>query len=598
MPVWLEIAGDSLVVKLAGIDSKQEFQDELKRFKEAGTARRWNPDEKRWEVPLSADNALKLMNALQPVASMEVQSLVKDHQLDIAQSLITDIGTDAELQHPVLRTCLFPYQRAFVAWAQDHPHSLLCDEMGVGKTIQALGTVHEAAWKGGQSGPSLVIVPNGLRRNWRTAIIHGPRLRGGEAQYPDWPSADVRILDGANAAKRRAQLAEPADFYIINWEKLRSDAQMLADAHEWFAIIADEAHRAKNRKAQQTKGLWKLTAPIQIAMTGTPVMNTPDELWPLLRWVRPEQYGADNTGTKTTFWQFHYTYVDDYPTKFGRVMRGVKNADDLRFELGDKMVRRTKVEVLPDLPEKLPPTVIEVELNSSERRLYAEATEALFLDAANLAERLAREELGDMIPEGDLLPSQEDVLRKRVEEKAEELAAQPLERLAGLIENGAARMTALRQITARAKAREAVELIRDNPTKPFVTFTWYVEPAQWIAEQLRADKLRVGLAAGAGGPDASEEAKLFQAEEYDQFVGTISKGGTGLDLYRSDTVIMADLDWVPDINDQAVDRLHRQGQTNDVSTIILQVPDTVDTGSVAEANAFKTAIKRELFGRA
>jgi SNF2 family DNA or RNA helicase len=412
----------------------------------------------------------------------------------------------------------------------------------------------------------------------------------GNAIYPDWPSASVRILDGANASKRRAQLAEPAEFYIINWEKLRSDAQMLADAHTWRAIIADEAHRAKNRKAQQTKGLWKLAAPIVIAASGTPVMNTPDELWPLLRWVRPEQYGADNTGTKTTFWQFHYTYVDDYPTKFGRVMRGVKNADDLRFELGDKMVRRTKVEVLPDLPEKLPPTVIEVELNASERRLYREAEEALFLDAANFALRKATEEHEEGTAKA--------IIDARAEEIAEELAAQPLERLQGLIENGAARMTALRQITARAKAREAVELIRDNPTKPFVTFTWYVEPAQWIAEQLRADKLRVGLAAGAGGPDASEEAKLFQAEEYDQFVGTISKGGTGLDLYRSDTVIMADLDWVPDINDQAVDRLHRQGQTNDVSTIILQVPDTVDTGSVAEANAFKTAIKRELFGRA
>ncbi len=171
-----------------------------------------------------------------------------------------------------------------------------------------------------------------------------------------------------------------------------------------------------------------------------------------------------------------------------------------------------------------------------------------------------------------------------------------LDRLQRAIPNGAARITALRQITAQAKARVAAEMILDNPTQPIVTFTWYVEPAKWIADQLEKNNLRVGLIAGAGGPEASEVAAEFQRGDFDQIVCTIAKGGTGLDLYRSSVPLFADLDWVPAINDQAVDRLHRKGQKSPVTPIRLQVPDTVDTGKVAPANRFKERIVQAVFG--
>lgn len=697
MPVHLKKRGDVLAAKLSGYDSRSDFNDDLKRVKEAiEFGRRWNPDEKEWEFPATAENAIKIMNKVEPVASAEVQAMVQAAQHETTESLITPIGDDGELRHPALRDILFPYQRAFVAWAQDHPHALLCDDMGVGKTIQMIATVLEAKLRcsyehtsnnavvpsesrtasrtgaqgtseaasedeGDHSGsegssvrglrdaasaathgsgsrargeavragavdevsqasgvqddggsdsrgdrevrgplselpsaaslPTLVICPNGLRKRWRREIIHGPCDRDGQPIYPDWPGSDVQILDGKNPGARRAQLAEPADFYITNWEKLRTD-HFLAE-HEWCAILADEMHRAKNRDAQQAAPLVgehekgrahrppALTAPIQIGASGTPLMNTPDELWSLLRWMHPEQY--------TSFWKFHYDYVDEYPTKYGRVMRGVKNPDALRFELGNRMVRRTKKLVLPDLPDKLPPEVIEVDLNDSERKLYEEAEDALLLDVVNFARKQAEESVSESEPD------REPIIRDRAAAIAEELAALPLERLQGTIDNGGARITALRQITAQAKAREAVEIIRDNLGKPFVVFTWYVPPARWISEQLQASKQSVSLIAGPGG-DPEESARAFQASETDQCVCTLAKGGIGIDLYRSSTAIFADEDWVPDINRQALDRLHRKGQTNAVSSIILRVPGTVDTGKVAPANAFKEAIQRAVFG--
>lgn len=597
MPVYLKLEGDRLTCSIGGIKDKQEFADTLARVKSV-TGRRYNPDTKKWEFPATAETALRLMNAVEPVVDAATQSLVRDHRSEIAEALVTGIGADASLVYTPIQKVLFPYQRAFVYWAMEHPHCILADEMGVGKTLEMIGAVHEAdelalddkgpLREADINDPVLVICPNGLRRNWRAEIIHGPRDEDGHDIYEDWPRSTVKILDGANANKRRAQLAEAADFYVVNWEKLRSDADLLA-GRPWRAILADEVHRAKSRKAQQTKGLWKLNAPLMIGASGTPVMNTPDELWSVLAWLRPEQYRGPRGGG---FWEFHNSYVDEFDTKYGRIMRGIKNPDDLRFELADKLARRTKAEVLPDLPDKLPPQVIEVELNASERRLYKEAEAALFLDASGVAEREAREELE--LPDDELLPSQVDVLRQRTTEKAEQLAAMPLARLQGLIPNGAARVAALRQITARAKAREAVELVRDNPTKPMVLFSWYVEPANWMAEQLRADHLKVGVIAGQGG-DATEEANTFQRGDYDHIVCNIAKS-EGFDLYRSDTAIFADRDWVPARNGQALDRLHRQGQKRAVSSIILQVPGTVDTGKVAPANRFKESIVSAVFG--
>jgi SNF2 family DNA or RNA helicase len=439
--------------------------------------------------------------------------------------------------------------------------------------------------------PALVITPNGLRRNYRDAILHGPRDETGRPIYEGlWPSGTVQILDGSNPTKRRQQLDGDEDFFITNWEKLRTDSKMLAK-REWRAVIASEAHRAKNRDAQQTKGFWRLRAPLMIAETGTPVMNDPSELWSLLRWLLPEQFAQHEAGGG--FWPFFHSYVDSYQTKHGFEVRGIKNADELRFVLADKLVRRTKKMVLPDLPEKLPPRWVPVEFNDEERKLYAAAEEALFLDVKAYVSKLAAERFND----GTAATVEDEADRI-----LDELADLPLDRLTRAIPNGGARIAALRQITAQAKARGAVEIVRDNWQTPQVVFTWFVEPARWIKDKLEgpvaasgAPAMRVGLIAGQGG-DATEIAQAFQRGETDQIVCTIAKGGMGLDLYRSSHAIMADQDWVPAINDQAVDRLHRQGQKNPVNTTILYVPDTVDDGKVAPKNRFKRAIVTELFG--
>lgn len=590
MSVYLKLRTepDRLCVKLGRFEHRSQFDEELQRLKTQTRdvpGRRYNGETKEWEFPPEGDVAQLLIDVMQPDIDAGVRGMIQEHRQDIAEALVHGAGDDARLEHPFLNFALFPYQRAFVDWAMTHQHCILGDEMGVGKTIEAIACVWERDARIGEQqdeGPVLVVTPNGLRRNYRNEIVLGPQDADGRPIYDDWPSGEVQLLDGANLPTRTRQLTADAEWFVTNWEKLRSDGDVLSDV-PWRAVIASEAHRAKNREAQQTKALWKLRAPLQIAETGTPIMNSPDELWSLLHWLDPVAYDKRAGGA---FWAFHHKYVDSYISKGGRpVVRGIKNPDALRFELNEKLIRRTKRMVLPDLPDKLPPAWVPVDFKPAEGKLYREAEEALFLDIKTYV----WEEANRRFNAGEAATTDDEVRTL-----TEELANMPLERLERSIPNGGARIAALRQVTAGAKARIAAEMVLDAPNTPVVTFTWFVDAAKWLVEQLRKAKLDVGMIAGPGG-DATDIANEFQRGDTDQIVCTIAKS-QGFDLYRAHHAIFADRDWVPARNDQALDRLHRQGQKSDVSSTILYVPDTVDDGKVMPAEKFKRSIVAEVLG--
>ena len=563
MPAFLKEVDESmLAVELGGMRGS-EFQDALARIKSI-PGRRWNPETKQWQFPHNAETAMKIMRILEPNADASVQAMVQKHAAEISQQLITKIGDDAEINwHNADK--LRPYQRAGVAWLVEHPKSILADEMGLGKTVEAIATTEEywhqalsrdPALQRGKGG--LVVCPNAVRGVW-------------QEEYDQWsPDTGVQVIDGKKPATRISQLEdEDPDVWIINWEKLRLMPEL--GKQNWDFVIADEAHRAKNRKAQQTKALWKITAPLQLALTGTPLMNHPGELFALMRWLR----GAKEYGS---YWDWYYSYCDEYVASYNNhVVMGVKNADELRFVLSDKLARRTKSDVLKDLPPKTT-QVLSVALNPKQRKLYKEAEEAFWLDVT-----------------------------KHFKEKGEDVPDElSVKEAALLIPNGGARMTRLRQIASSpailggpddsAKLDAAVEIIRDNPDKPFVVFTWFTDTVSLLKDRLTRGKppLRVGTIAGSDDPDPVKDA--FQAGELDIVICTIAKGGVGLTLTAADTAIFVEKDWVPAINDQAADRLHRIGQTNPVTIIEIEAANTIDTGKIAPANKLKRSITTQVLG--
>jgi SNF2 family DNA or RNA helicase len=266
----------------------------------------------------------------------------------------------------------------------------------------------------------------------------------------------------------------------------------------------------------------------------------------------------------------------DIPGTKGRTIIGVKNPDALRFELKHRLVRRTKGEVL-DLPEKVR-EYVPVKLNTKQRKAYEEAEAAFWLSI----EQAVKE--GDK----DAAHFAEQVLtgKKRIYELA----------------NGAARTVRLRQVASTpallgglddsAKLDAAVEIITDAQPKQFVVFTEFVETANILCERLRKHDLTAAAFTGEVTDTSvrTDYENKFQSGDIDVLVGTLGAMRESITLTAADTVIFVERAWVPAWNEQAEDRLWRNGQKNQVTVLILEAEDTVDQDKVKPANVVKEAI--------
>lgn len=582
---------DILVLKISG----DNFDSDLAKVKET-EGRRYNPDGKVWEFPNDPDVLLKLAFTLEPTMSAELMTRVKDSKSAVTAELLTKLPDDAILNVPwsgprswgaravpgVGQRFLVPKQRSGVAFMAVHPHTILADEMGAGKTAQAMSTAYERAWAAEPGDGEwtedprvLIVAPNSVTGHWAAEL----------AKWADVPESEITIITGEET-QREAQLAEGKTFVIVNWEKLRL-MPSLAKV-KWFAVIADELHRAKNRKSKQTKALWKLRAPVQIGATGTPIMNDPGDLWAPLKWLRPEQY--------TSYWKFLANYADTYSGFRGKqVVIGVKNADSLRFELSDKMVRRTKREIHGDIPIPFEPIYHSIEMKPKQLKVYEEALKDFWLEIAAEIPKIAESE---EMPEG------------KVREDFANLMDDPggLEKIKYMITNPAARLTRLRQIATSpallggedesGKLDAVVSQITDaEEDRPFVVFAWYKPTVQLMIERLDAKGITAKGFTGDTDPrDRQALAKSFQAADYQVIIPTLATGGVGIDLYRSSDPLLAEQDWVPAINRQGIDRCDRKGQTNSVQAQYFRSANSVETGRLAPKLRLKQGIVSAILG--
>jgi SNF2 family DNA or RNA helicase len=606
MPATLRKEGDSLVLDLSTARGL-EFKDGLDKIRDV-PGRKYDPDTKCWSVEATIANADRIIHSIQPDAKPDVLAWVRRERINFQEALTTPLPDDAELQLP-WEDKLYPFQRAFVDLAADKGRIINGDDMGLGKTVQAIATIEERRIrKGLDDGPKILVSPNSVKGVWARELRK-------------WIENDValQIIDGTKPETRHAQVIQAIRenaWAITNYEQLRVKSEVVPIKHrdggtserkvevlkeplyelpflaaaepslgdltprvierarnskhraDWFGAIADEAHRAKNRRALQTLGLHRTRASaMMIAQTGTPIMNTPDELWSLLHWLWPEEY--------TSYWRFYENYVDYIEGYFGKMIVGVRNPDALRFELRDRLVRRTKHQVLKDLPEKTR-VIVPVTLAKKERQFYEEVASQVWVD-------LLKEAEGD------------EALSRALETGS----------LASLLKipNGAARMTRLQEVlehpaTIDAKRHEETakmdaceEIILDNRTIPHVVFCMFKPTVTLFAERLRKHGLRVAVFTGdVKTADRTDIEDEFQRGELDIIVGTIASMYQGITLSAASTEHFLSRGWVPAIYEQAEDRCHRIGQPDPVTIYIYEAQDTVDDGKVRPTNRRKEAI--------
>ena len=615
-PTLVRTDDDTLELSLSGCRGF-EFEDAKEKVKEI-PGRRFDFERKVWVVEATPFNADRILKTIRPKVDQEVINWIRESRATAEESLTTPLPDDvSDLLIPWSNQRLphqpavvndepyngaLPYQRSAIDALARWGRAILADDMGLGKTFEAISAVEE--WRlrnplpdgtGLPEGPRLVVCPASVRGGWARELTRW---------LEDPP---LQIVDAATPAKRAAQIeAAIADdaWVIVNYEQLRVkkvkiekrrangnisrriEWQMkepLFEETEWLAVIGDEIHRIKNKDALQTRGMWRVFGQTMFGLTGTPIMNSPDELWSILRWLWPHEYhdrGAGFSPGAIPYWSFYMNYVDFWEDHYKRkVVTGVKNPDALRFALKGKLVRRTAS--LLDLKGRKR-FFIDVPLNKGQQKLYDEAEKAMWL--------LVRKEAA----EGDKT-ALEFIQKAEAGATAGELFRIP---------NGAARFVRLQQIIENAallggdddsaNMDDFEERFMDSRPAQWVVFCKYKESCDLLADRLRRKYgVEVGVYTGDVKPgDRTALEDAFQAGELDVMVGTIAAMYQGITLTAAHMMYFLSREVVPDINEQCEAREDRLGQQELVRVYIPQAVNTVASDKVANINRVKEGIVR------
>ena len=414
------------------------------------------------------------------------------------------------------------YQTIGAQFLANRPRAILADDMGLGKSRQA---VRACDLVGAQR--VAVVCPASVRVSWE------------------------REFEGAQQRQRSVGVASRARFKAVDVAIASYETADLLDHGNYDAIILDEAHYAKNPKAKRTERLYGAGCSgvggligrgrRVWALTGTPVPNRPNDIWPTVRALVPDAI-RDKQDRVMNYWQFTKRFCRVVNTGFGQKIVGARNIPELTERLRPFMLRRLKEDVLEDLPPV--------------------SYEELLLDAGDAATSLAELEASE---EGQALRAALDALAAGNATRADKK----------LLQSGD-----LRRLMAKAKVRPLVEQVLDDfdcGMAKIVLFAWHREVIDAIAAAL-PEWAGVVVVDGSTAPTARQKAvDRFQSDPKCRvFLGQIVAAGTGLTLTAACEVLFAELSWRPGDNAQASMRCARLGQMWPVRVRFASLAGTVD----------------------
>lgn len=462
-----------------------------------------------------------------------------------------------------------PHQMQAVAAARNMGwRALIADDMGLGKTSVALWCAHDA-----NANRLLVICPASVKFNWKREIE--------TTLGQDW---NTIVIDGT-APKRADQLvylkgsvAEKLNTAcVINYDLLlHLKPDQIASLNEFAAIafvVCDESHYLKSVDSARTKMVRELIerSVHVLLMSGTPIRNLADDLFSQVELIRP--------GTWVSFHDFADRHLVVRAIDFGsrkpvRKVVGTKNLDALNAVMNTLQIRRAKEDVL-----NLPPKIItypELQLDDVARRIYSEMKNFAKLSLAELAPDTS-------IWEPRAKSAVEAAMR--CEQIAQGFVGgipEPLmQRLAGSLLKGTQTMPQRpRELIFPQSPKlqwtlDACETIRRQGGKA-VVFSRFNAPMFWLAGQLTVmDFAANTLHGGMSSVERQEMIDAFQAGYLDVLICQV-RIAEGFNLTRSQDCLFLGRDWSPSVNDQAIARMHRFGQSGTVNVQIPIVRDTVE----------------------
>jgi SWI/SNF-related matrix-associated actin-dependent regulator of chromatin subfamily A-like protein 1 len=383
---------------------------------------------------------------------------------------------------------LMPFQKGAITWLSSRPVAFLALEQGLGKTVVASVDLVP---------PAIVVCPASMKWAWHSELSK-------------WrPELQVQVI-----RKAKDTVQAGADVWIVNYDIL--DRIDLPTAH---TVIADESHYAKSYQAKRTKALSRLIKASQRVrlLSGTPVVNRPIELWPMLYATRTTKLGYHEFGLRyCRGWQTPWNTWD---------FSGASRLEELNQILAPVMLRLTKAQVLPELPDRAF-RVVALDLPVDKRE------QAFSLDAI---ERNPQPVAFEALP---------DILH----------------------------------MNAHRKLPMAIQHIQDalQTVEKVVVFAHHTDIIDALMSSLAEHQpVRV---TGADSPEARHRSvDQFQNDPACRvFIGNIRAAGVGLTLTAASRVIFVESSWTPADLLQCADRCHRIGQKNPVLAEILTIHQSID----------------------
>ncbi|MDE2020413.1 MAG: DEAD/DEAH box helicase [Patescibacteria group bacterium] len=453
---------------------------------------------------------------------------------------------------------MFDHQVEAVEFAIKRQKCILAHEMGLGKSLMAIMAADKEGFR------ILVICPASLKINWKREI---------EKALPDQP---IEIVNSDDTVQNWS-----ARWFIINYDILEKKMPMITHLIQsrFDTLILDEAHYIKGKsirsacvvggKVKKSDGTYitqKGIAPQMknvYLLTGTPLLNRPIELFNLLKAIEHP------LGQKRTEFARRYcgAFLKQIMRRDGRMIRyvdetGATNLNELREAIRFQLLRRKKDEVL-DLPRKMV-SVMECDMDREYQRQYDTAWDSYldFLQANPFPER-----------------NMDNILMAR-----------------HLVE-----IQKLKQVCSLAKVKRMARDIENaiEQDEKVIVFSQYRNTISEFQEELMEKGIRCVTLTGDDDSESRQRAvDRFQDDPATKvFVANIKAGGVGLNLTEASIVMFADMDWSPEIHNQAIDRAHRIGQTRMVNAYFYVCPGTIEDDIMEILNSKKGVLDKVMEGK-
>lgn len=388
--------------------------------------------------------------------------------------------------------------------------------MGLGKTVETILTMKELDAKS-----ILVVLPKIVGPQWRDQI---------RVWWPE-RSKDIILFQ-----KNSIKISE-GSIVLINYEKLLNATTLnKLRLFRWDIVCADEAHKIKNPRSQRTVALKSIPTQLHIALTGTPILNRPDDLWSILHFLDWRYSGI-------SYWNFVNYFCEIKEDLWGRKPVGLTPIP-ARIEVLHKLLDKVSVYNSLNVAQGKTRNVVKLEMTSKQRKLYQ--------DMKNL--------VLDALPEN------------------------------ANIANGAVLTTRLIQTTSwpglfienevGPKFEWIQYMCEDYPERKLVVFTRFEKTASALFRYLSKNNIvSVQLTGTISDKQREINKKSFIKESRVQvLIGTIAAMGQGTDGLQEvcNNCIFIERDWSPEIMEQCEDRLNRFGQKLPVFSYILECEKSFD----------------------